>query len=863
MTLEHDYGGEANLTGSLAATVNETQPDGWSAVANKSTTRSPAYGPHTMISADGNCTKTSWRVDTVRWYDVADWIEDPADRKECGGYVLGDFDRQPDGTVRRTKDAFRSAWAIKLDADGNIDADLPDRAAGLGFTMVGHTTASSTKDDEYWRFLFLADRDMTRDELHDVTRALEHELGAHNFDPTAWQGERFMYKPSRGKDGSYDKRKRWEDPLPVDKYVKIGRALRPVEPERKPVEPVQELPAGRVNDEVTEITAAMDALAAKPTGQTIRYRGVDLRWDHGFFRMACDLVRVANSSAGVLTLEQARAAFLSHAPQPEPGFNPERKWADAVERVGDDGVNAIKEVETGNDEGDRTEDEFDTTEYGLALTFAGRGLRERFRYANGLGWLEWDGKRWDTECDDRTVDAAIAEMVPDLAYEWFDARATDKDLIRLRSVRNLQKAHAVGGFLQEILRVHPDSLDQDPYLLNTQNYTVDLATGIPREHRRSDLITKITTVAYKPDAQHKDWDEALKAIEDDETLQWLQKKFGQAITGLPATDEALAILKGGGSNGKSAILDAIMGAIGDYGVALSPKVLTGNNSDHPTERMALRGARLAISEELPDGRHLNEVTVKQLIGTARITARKMRQDNVEFAATHTMFVTTNYDLQISGSDDGTWRRLQLVPFPLRFVKGEPQEKNERKGDPNLKRRLNNQGQQEAVLAWLIWGAKQLLKNCDGVTPEPSEYVVAATAEWRASADSVYAYVQDRIVFDPSSFVLTRDLYKDFSEWLKAKGGMGISEETFSGRFFGAETVRINGVYKDRKRLPGEGLSRPSIDWLDPTPSKGKKTMLGFGMAFAWKLEKPLTWAPLRSTRSRGWTGVGRGFWFPL
>ncbi len=49
--------------------------------------------------------------------------------------------------------------------------------------------------------------------------------------------------------------------------------------------------------------------------------------------------------------------------------------------------------------------------------------------------------------------------------------------------------------------VTPDVFDCDHYLFNAANCTIDLRTGKPREHRREDLITKITTVAYADKAE--------------------------------------------------------------------------------------------------------------------------------------------------------------------------------------------------------------------------------------------------------------------------------------------------------------------------------------------------------------------------
>ena len=53
--------------------------------------------------------------------------------------------------------------------------------------------------------------------------------------------------------------------------------------------------------------------------------------------------------------------------------------------------------------------------------------------------------------------------------------------------------------------VSPDKFDQNPYLLNVLNGTIDLRTGELREHRREDLISRIVHISYDPEAKGASW----------------------------------------------------------------------------------------------------------------------------------------------------------------------------------------------------------------------------------------------------------------------------------------------------------------------------------------------------------------------
>jgi putative DNA primase/helicase len=285
--------------------------------------------------------------------------------------------------------------------------------------------------------------------------------------------------------------------------------------------------------------------------------------------------------------------------------------------------------------------------------------------------------------------------------------------------------------------------------------------------------------------------------------------MGQGLTGHPVPDDRLVVLKGSGSNGKTTILDGIREALGpNYAVALPDRVLLSRPGDHPTELMTLRGARLAFMEEFPEMGHLNVKRLKDLFGTSEMTGRYCGKDSVSWKATHTIFVTTNYLPRVDESDDGTWRRLVLLDFPYRYRKAK-QTEFDRVGDPNLRDRLRRgqDGQPEAVLAWLVEGARQWYQNGQ-VMPEDPRSVREATQAWRRTSDLLMSYMSDRLVFDEGSHVMSTELLADFNEWLKESGHREWSKQTFDARFTQHREVTDHRVTTKRLRPPQQGLSRP-------------------------------------------------------
>jgi P4 family phage/plasmid primase-like protien len=450
-------------------------------------------------------------------------------------------------------------------------------------------------------------------------------------------------------------------------------------------------------------------------------------------------------------------------------------------------------------------------------------LEGHYRWASGLGWMNWDGKVW-AECPDAQVLEEIRLWVRAGWDRTLEEMRGGKDLrsqldgwkgaLSASKLGNLLKlARGVSGVLADA-----NDFDYDPDVINCQNGILDLRSGVLTPHDPDRLMTKITGCDYVKGAVHPDWTTALEAVPDD-SRDWFQIRNGQAITGHTPPDDVILICQGGGSNGKSSVMDSIAkaaGKKGGYHTAVSDKALLGNASDgHSTEMMPFMGARLAVLEETPEAKRLDVTRVKKLAGTEQITARKIRQDNITFATTHSLIINTNFKPLVDETDHGTWRRLAMLCFPFTFRK--PGEActgpNDKVGDPNLRQRLRTDERvAEAVLAWLVDGARNWYA-ADMIMPAPPKRVEEDTLEWRKESDLILSFIGDCLRFDWNSHILAKELHEVFNKYLADKGHREWTDRTFVGRFGSHDECARNSVQRKKIRAR-EG--RSTLGFMEPT-----------------------------------------------
>ncbi len=467
----------------------------------------------------------------------------------------------------------------------------------------------------------------------------------------------------------------------------------------------------------------------------------------------------------------------------------DQKWerADYRERTINVALNGRTEF-YGNSRSSGPADEIAKPGY-LTEFWAAERLVERhgrdLRYSVTHGWLAWDGTRWRRD-DIGEVERRAKETVRSIYALAANVEDKDRRTAMVEFGKSCERAARINAIIT-LARSEPgipitaDQLDADPWLLNVQNGTIDLQTGKLRPHSRDDRMTKIAPVVFDPVAECPLWLAFLDRIfaGEEMMIRFVRRALGHALTGV-VREHVLHVLYGSGANGKTTLIEAIIGMLGNYAMTAAPGLLLARHSEqHPTERADLWGKRFVSSVETGEGRRFNEELVKQLTGNDTIKARFMRQDFFEFSPTHKLFLATNHKPEVRGTDRAMWRRIQLWPFLVTIPDAEQ--------DRELPEKLK--AESPGILRWCVGGCIAWQRK--GLAAPDS--VLAAPRAYREESDMIGQFIQECCAVGESKEVRGGVLYWAYTAWCGDDGHKPLSNPNFSKRLLERDGItRLQG-----------------------------------------------------------------------
>jgi putative DNA primase/helicase len=425
------------------------------------------------------------------------------------------------------------------------------------------------------------------------------------------------------------------------------------------------------------------------------------------------------------------------------------------------------------------------------------------RHVQGTGeWFAWDGRRFAADSTveverlaKRTMRAILLEA--EVQDNEEHRRQVIAHQIRSESERSIRAALSLAKSDEQIAARLAD-FDRNEMLLNVLNGTLDLRRGELLPHSRNDLLTKLAPVRFDPRATCPRWVQFLAEIlPDPELVAYVQRAVGYSLTG-DASEECIFVLFGTGANGKSKFLEVIRHVLGNYALASDMNTFLAGKAQAAVRNdvARLRCARFVTAVENEPSERLAESLLKICTGGDKIAARFLYNEHFEFVPVFKLWFATNHKPRITGTDDGIWRRMRLLPFGVTI----PPERRDRKLVEKLK--LEASG----VLNWALAGLRGWQEQGLG---EPSA-VNVATSEYRTSQDVLANFLAERCCTGLGREAPAGRLYAVYKKWSDDNGEVPMK----AGELKGALEVR---GFRHKHREAGKFWLGISI--ADPLDSK--------------------------------------------
>jgi len=323
------------------------------------------------------------------------------------------------------------------------------------------------------------------------------------------------------------------------------------------------------------------------------------------------------------------------------------------------------------------------------------------------------------------------------------------------------------------------------------NGTIDLTTQTLRPHSREDMLTQISPVEYKEGADCPQFKKFLADIFQDkpeaeqrELIVFLQRAVGYTLTA-DTSEQVGFLMVGSGKNGKGVLLQILHKLMGvDYGVTIPYDMLVSKQNDSgsgPRDGMAqLFQKRFARASEGEEGKRMHESKVKLMTAPdGPLKGSFLYQEPFEFINTHKLWMATNYEPVIRGTDDAIWRRILRINFTYQIP--------EKARILDLAEKIWA-AESSGILNWALEGLKDWLAG----RLNPPQSVVKAVKDYREEQNVFARFAAACLEFDPQGEETTNNLFNVYKDWAS------FSREWAAPiRKFSIELQKLVGVEKHR------------------------------------------------------------------
>ena len=374
-------------------------------------------------------------------------------------------------------------------------------------------------------------------------------------------------------------------------------------------------------------------------------------------------------------------------------------------------------------------------------------------YVDQVGFYEWNSLVWS-----KISDGAVRNY----ADKFYGKRFATAQ--RVASVCNLLKSRSITQVV----------FDRNP-VLTFQNGTLEIETGIFREHNPSDYCSIIMDYDYDPSARCPVWEHFIEDVTDEEPRRQEILQFIAGYVLFPdCRHQKVFILVGSGGNGKSVYLEIIQKLFGAENVThVEPTGLAAE-----FQRIRLKDSLLNIGSDINSDFSRGEIRewlLKIADGTS-IQACYKGMNHIDFIPRCKLVYACNA-MPTAEIVNGLNRRMQFIDFPCQYVETpDPSNPKQRQRDINIITKLN--AELPGIFNWAYSGYK-LLRTVGYFTdaPEQDEFI----KQFEQTSNPVLVFCDD---YDGNfhGTVTRSDVYAWYKSWCEDTGHKPLSREKFIPKF---------------------------------------------------------------------------------
>jgi putative DNA primase/helicase len=402
---------------------------------------------------------------------------------------------------------------------------------------------------------------------------------------------------------------------------------------------------------------------------------------------------------------------------------------------------------------------FHLTETGNAQRFVAH-WHDSVRYCNETdSWYIWNGVKWEVDVAGKIYEMA-KEVVQNIHVEAGLIRGKNRNDTKSKRgevtkwAYSSESEHTIKAMLKlartdrEIRVDHFSDFNANRDLINFPNGTLERKARVFREHRREDMLTKVTAVPYDPTRKSKYFIKTLLEAMPIEEVRYAQKVLGSFLEATTQNKEWLYIY-GRAYARKSSCTQPLYRALGDYAREFDIGLLmkshrVASNKPRP-ELVDLEGVLIAWTEEAPPNFVIDDAILKKFTSSGIVSTRQLHEKQRNINLVCSFVVESNGTFTFDIDDEDSLEAALDRTKVMKFVHSVPRENRDAE---ILKALTHDEDELVVALAFYLQGYFDRID--EGL--EVPESVQADSEEFQAAINPLNRFVREEIVFDDGSDV---------------------------------------------------------------------------------------------------------------